>query len=87
MIVKVTKSKSVQQVFDQTLLFFSSLVLLSQNVTLPVVGDDSDDKVWVTLLPVFVYMEVFLTAVMYPGMSVELLILTHGKTLSSTFVR
>ena len=33
-----------------------------------------------SLLPVFVYMEAFLTAVMYPGMSVELLILIREDT-------
>ncbi len=62
-LVKVTKPKSVSQVFDQTRLFFSSLVILSQNVTMSFVGGASDGKVWVTILPVFVYMEVFLTTV------------------------
>ena len=79
-LVKTTKPKTVQQVFDNTRLLFSSLVLLSQNVTMPVVGGEADGKVWVTLLPVFVYMEAFLTAVMYPGMSVDLLILIRDDT-------
>ena len=79
-LVKTTKPRTVQQVFDNTRLLFSSLVLLSQNVTIPVVGDEVDGKVWVTLLPVFVYMEAFLTAVMYPGMSVDLLILIREDT-------
>jgi regulator of replication initiation timing len=56
-------------------MFFSSLVLLSQNVTMSTTGGEADGKVWVTLLPVFVYMDDFLTTVMYPGMSVDLLIL------------
>jgi len=74
-LVKTTKPKTVQHVYDNTRMFFSSLVLLSQNVTMPPTGGEADGKVWVTLLPVFVYMEAFLTAVMYPGMSVDLLIL------------
>jgi len=74
-LVKTTKPKTVQHVYDNTRMFFSSLVLLSQNVTMPPTGGKADGKVWVTLLPVFVYMEAFLTAVMYPGMSVDLLIL------------
>jgi hypothetical protein len=34
-LVKTTKPKTVLQVYDNTLLFFNSLVLLSQNVTIP----------------------------------------------------
>ena len=79
-VVETTRSKTVQEVYDNTLLFFSNLVLLSQNVTMPTTGDETDGKVWVTLLPVFVYMEALLTVVMYPGMSVELLILIREDT-------
>jgi regulator of replication initiation timing len=79
-LVKSTRPKTVQQVYDNTRLFFSSLVLLSQNVTMPTTGGEADGKNWVTLLPVFVYMEAFLTAVMYPGMSVDLLILIREDT-------
>ena len=78
--VKSSKPKSVNQVYDQTLLLFSTLVILSQDVKMPVVGGVSDGKIWVTLLPVFVYMETFLTPVMYPGMSVELLNLICDDT-------
>jgi len=79
-LVKTTKPKTVQQVYDNTRMFFSSLVLLSQNVTMPTTGGEADGKIWVTLLPVFVYMEDFLTTVMYPGMSVDLLILIREDT-------
>ncbi len=58
-IVKVSSPKSVNQVYDQTRLLFSTLVILSQDVKMPVVGGVSDGKIWVTLLPVFVDMEVF----------------------------
>jgi hypothetical protein len=52
-LVKSSKPKSVNQVYDQTLLFFSTLVILSQDVKMLVVGGVSDVKIWVTLLPVF----------------------------------
>ena len=45
--------------YDQTRLLFSTLVILSQDVKMPVVGGVSDGKIWVTLLPVFVDMEAF----------------------------
>jgi regulator of replication initiation timing len=79
-LVKTTKPRTVRQVYDNTRMFFSSLVLLSQNVTMPTTGGEADGKIWVTLLPVFVYMEDFLTTVMYPGMSVDLLILIREDT-------
>ena len=58
-LVKSSKPKSVNQEYDQTRLLFSTLVILSQDVKMPVVGGVSDGKIWVTLLPVFVDMEVF----------------------------
>ena len=76
----LTKPKTVQHVYDNTRLFFSSLVLLSQNITMPTTGEEADGKVWATLLPVFVYMEAFLTSVMYLGMSVDLLMLIREDT-------
>ena len=54
-LVKSSKPKSVNQVYDQTLLLFSTLVILSQTVKMPVVGGVSDGKIWVTLLPVLVF--------------------------------
>jgi hypothetical protein len=79
-LVKTSKPKSVNQVHDQTLFLFSTLVILSQDVKIPLVGDTSDSKFWVTLLTVFVYMEAFLRMVMYPGISVELLTLIRDDT-------
>ena len=54
-LVKSSKPKSVNQVYDQTLLLFSTLMILSQTVKMPVVGGVSDGKIWVTLLPVLVF--------------------------------
>ena len=65
-LAKASRPKSVVHVFEQTRLLFSTLVLLSQNVKVPVENGSSDAKVWVTLLPVFVYLDAFLTAVLYP---------------------
>ena len=58
-LAKASKPKSVAQVFEQTRLLFCTLVLLSQNVKVPTDDGSSDGKVWVTLLPVFVYLDVF----------------------------
>jgi hypothetical protein len=41
-LVKTTKPKTVQQVYDNTRMFFSRLVLLSQNVTIPTTGGEAD---------------------------------------------
>ena len=54
-LVKSSKPESVNQVYDQTRLLFSTLVILSQDVKMPVVGGVSDGKIWVTLLPVLVF--------------------------------
>ena len=43
-LVKTTKPRTVQQVYDNTRMFFSSLVLLSQNVTMPTTGGEADGK-------------------------------------------
>ena len=66
-LVKSSKPKSVNQEYDQTRLLFSTLVILSQDVKMPVVGGVSDGKIWVTLLPVFVYMEAFFDCGHVPG--------------------
>ena len=54
-VIKASKPRSINHVYDQTRLLFSTLVILSQTVKLPVVGGVSDGKIWVTLLPVLVF--------------------------------
>ena len=79
-VIKASKPRSINHVYDQTRLLFSTLVILSQDVKMPVEGGALEGKTWVTLLPVFVYMEAFLAAVMYPGMHVDLLLLIRDDS-------
>ena len=61
--------KTLFQVFKQTRLFLFTMALLGQNKQVPTASGEV--VAWLTLLPVFVYLESLLSAMAHPGMTLK----------------